>query len=144
MSLLDSLSLSLSLSLSTSISLSIYLSEFNLPLIGSFYVTHAARALQSHDLSGEGIKLWITHILFWPHKDMESSPDEGSFQCRGHLRRQHKHERQYTPGKHSFIPTRPIWNDDNQSPDFNALSNLKICIHSCTIIWLNMHNETQK
>ena len=27
-------------------------------------MTHAARALQSHDLSGEGIKLWITYILF--------------------------------------------------------------------------------
>ena len=29
-----------------------------------FYMTHAARALQSHDLSGERIKLWITYILF--------------------------------------------------------------------------------
>ena len=27
-------------------------------------MTHAARALWSHDLSGEEIKLWITHILF--------------------------------------------------------------------------------
>ena len=27
-------------------------------------MTPAARSLQSHDLSGEGIKLWITHILF--------------------------------------------------------------------------------
>ena len=42
----------------------ISLSKFNVPLIGSFYVTHAARTLQSHDLSGEGIKLWITDILF--------------------------------------------------------------------------------
>ena len=42
----------------------ISLSKFNLPLIGSFYVTHAARVLQSHELSGEGIKLWITDILF--------------------------------------------------------------------------------
>ena len=38
------------------------------------YVTRAARALQTHDLSGVGIKLWITYILFWPHKDMESLP----------------------------------------------------------------------
>ena len=52
----------------------ISLSKFNLPLIGSFYVTHAARALQSHDLSGEGIKPWITDILFLPHKDMEGLP----------------------------------------------------------------------
>ena len=42
----------------------ISLSKFNLPLIGTFYVTHASRALQSNDLSGEGIKLWITYILF--------------------------------------------------------------------------------
>ena len=27
------------------------------------YVTHATRALQSHDLSGEGIKLWIIHTF---------------------------------------------------------------------------------
>ena len=52
----------------------ISLSKFNLPLIGSFYVTHAALALQSHDLSGEGIKLWITDIRFRPHKDMEGLP----------------------------------------------------------------------
>ena len=39
-------------------------SKFNLPLIDSFYVTHVTRALQNHDLSGEGIKLWITNILF--------------------------------------------------------------------------------
>ena len=26
--------------------------------------------------------------------------------------RQHKHERQYTPSRHSVIPTRLIWNDD--------------------------------
>ena len=37
-------------------------------------MTYAARALQSHDLLGEGIKLWITYILFWPHKDMEGLP----------------------------------------------------------------------
>ena len=42
----------------------ISLAEFKLPLIGSFYATHATRALQSHDLSGERIKLWIKYILF--------------------------------------------------------------------------------
>ena len=26
--------------------------------------------------------------------------------------RQHKHQRQYTPRTHSFVPTRRIWNDD--------------------------------
>ena len=41
-------------------------------------MTHTARALQSHDLSGEGINLWIIYILFWPHKDMMSDqPNAG-------------------------------------------------------------------
>ena len=72
------------------------LSKFNLPL----YVTHAARALQSHDLSGEGIKLWITHILFWPHKDMEGLPGWVISPMPGPPPRQHKHERRYTPSTH--------------------------------------------
>ena len=42
----------------------ISLSKFEPPPYRYLYVTHAARALQSHDLSGEGIKLWITDILF--------------------------------------------------------------------------------
>ena len=90
----------------------ISLSKVNLPLIGSFYVTHAARALQSHDLSGEGIKLWITDILFWPHKDMEGLPGWVNSPMPGPPPRQHKHERQYTPSIHPFIPTRRMWNDD--------------------------------
>ena len=90
----------------------IALSKFNLPLVGSFYVTHAARALQSHDLSGEGIKLWITYLLFWPHKDMECLPGWVISPTPGPPPRQHKHERQYTPSTHPFIPTRRIWNDD--------------------------------
>ena len=64
----------------------ISLSNFNLPLIGTFYTIHAARALQSHDLSGEGIKLWITYILFDHTRTLRASPDEWSAQCRGHLR----------------------------------------------------------
>ena len=74
-------------------------------------MTHAARALQSHDLSGEGIKLWITDI-FWPHKDMEGLPRWVISPMLGPPPRQHKHERQYTPSIHPFIPTRRIWNDD--------------------------------
>ena len=31
----------------------------------------------------------------------------------GPTRRQHKHERQYTPNTHSVIQTRRIWNDDD-------------------------------
>ena len=66
-------------------------------------MTHAARALQSHDLSGEGNKLWITYILSWPHKDRAFPVPPP---------RQHKNERRYTPGTHSCISTRRIWNDD--------------------------------
>ena len=75
-------------------------------------MTHAARALQSHALLEEGINLWITYILFWPHKDMEGLPRWGIISMPGPSPRQHKHERRYTPGTHSFIPTRRIWNDD--------------------------------
>ena len=46
----------------------ISISKFNL------YVTLTARALQSHDLLGEGMKLWITYIFFWPHKDNGGPP----------------------------------------------------------------------
>ena len=55
----------------------ISLSKFNRPLIGSLYVTHAARALQSHDLSGEGIKLWITQGHGGPPR-MSGQPDAGA------------------------------------------------------------------
>ena len=41
-----------------------------------FYVTHAARALQSHNLSGEGIKQWTTYILFDHTRTWRASPDE--------------------------------------------------------------------
>ena len=48
-------------------------------------MTHATRALQSHELSGEGINLWITY--FFDHtRTWGASPDEGSAQCIGHLR----------------------------------------------------------
>ena len=90
----------------------ISLPKFNLPLIGSFYVTHAARALQSHDLSGEGIKLRITDTPFWQHEDMEGLPGWVISPMPGPPPSQHKHERQYTPSTHPFIPTRRIWNDD--------------------------------
>ena len=37
-------------------------------------IVRLGAALQSHDLSGEGIEPWITYILFCPHKDMEGLP----------------------------------------------------------------------
>ena len=46
--------------------------------------------------------------------------------------RQHKHERQYTPSSHSVIPTRRIWNDDDDGQMiFGDLGGLKfpdICL----------------
>ena len=76
------------------------------------YVTHATRALQSHDVSREGINLWITYMLFWPHKDMEGLPLWGIRSMTGPPPRQHKHERRYTPDTHSVIRTRRLRNDD--------------------------------
>ena len=59
-----------------------------------------------------GRELWITDILFWPHKDMESLPWWVIARCRGPPPRQHKPVRRYTLSTHPFILTRRIWNDD--------------------------------
>ena len=58
------------------------LPQFNLSFI---YVTHATRALQSHDLLGEGINFGShSPTYFFDHKRTWAvSPDEGSAQCRG-------------------------------------------------------------
>ena len=96
-----------------------------------FYVTHAARALQNHDLSWEGIKLWITYILFLPHKDMEGLPGWVISPMPGLPPRQHKHERQYAPSSHSAITTRRRWDDDDGQMIFGDLGTLKfpdICL----------------
>ena len=53
--------------------------------------------LKRHDLSGDGIYLWITYILFWPHKEMEGLPGWGISSTPGPPPRQHKHEIRYTP-----------------------------------------------
>ena len=86
----------------------ISLSKFNLPLLG----TLRDPCHPGHNLSGEGIKLWITYILFWPHEDMEALPGWVISPMPGPPPRQHKHERQYTPSTHSVVPTRRMWNDD--------------------------------
>ena len=50
----------------------ISLSKFNLPLIGTFtWPTPPGPYRGTTVGGGGGIKLWITYILFWPHKDME-------------------------------------------------------------------------
>ena len=59
---------------------------YNLPLTGVFYVTHAFRALQVQDLLAEGIN-GGSHTYFFDHtRTRRAFPDEGSAQCRGHLR----------------------------------------------------------
>ena len=55
-------------------------------------MTHATRTLQSHDLSGEGIRSGSHVYFFDTTRTWRASPDEGSAQCRGHPR-EHKHER---------------------------------------------------
>ena len=93
-------------------------------------MTHTARALQSHDLSGKGIKLWITDILFWPHKDMEGLPGWVISPMPGPPPREHKHERQYTPSTQSVIPRRRIWNDDYDGQmTFGVLGGPKVSSH---------------
>ena len=51
-------------------------------------MTHAARALQSHGMLGEGINLWFTYCtyFFYHTRTWRTSPDEGSAQCPGPLR----------------------------------------------------------
>ena len=58
----------------------------NLPYIGAFYDNHASRALQTHDLSEEGINFGLHTYFFDQKRTWRASPDEGSAQCRGHLR----------------------------------------------------------
>ena len=92
---------------------SISLSKFNLPLTFKVPLRDPRRpGLTEPRPVREGIKLWITYILFWSHKDMESLPGIVISPMPGPPPRQHKHERQYTSSTHSVIPTRRIWNDD--------------------------------
>ena len=48
-------------------------------------MAHASRALQSHDLSGEGIN-YGSHTFFDHTRTWRASPYEGSAQCRDYLR----------------------------------------------------------
>ena len=94
-------------------------------------MTHATRALQSHDLSGRELN-YGSHTYFCPHKDMEGFPGWVISPMPGPPPRQHKHERQYTPSTLSVIPTRRIWNDDDDAQMiFGDLGGLKfpdICL----------------
>ena len=73
------------------------------PLYRCIYVAHASWALQSHDLSGEGIN-YGSYAYFFDHtRTWRAFPDEGSAQCRGHLRynTNMKVDTQHSP-THSF------------------------------------------
>ena len=61
----------------------------------------------------EGNKLWITYsTYFFDHsRIMKGLPGWVISSTPGLPLRQHEHERRYTTGTHSFIPTRWIWND---------------------------------
>ena len=62
-------------------------------------MTHAARALHSHDLSAEEMQLWITYILFLTTEGHGGPPRMSDISpMPGPPHRQHKHERQDTPG----------------------------------------------
>ena len=65
--------------------------------------------LTEPQLMGEGINSLITHLPFWPHKDMEGLPGWGISSIPGPSPRKHKHERRYIPPFHPFIIIRRIW-----------------------------------
>ena len=71
-------------------------------------MTYANQALQSHDLSGEGINFG-SHTYFFLTTQGHGGPPWISDQLNaGAPPRQHKHERRYTPSTHPFILTRRI------------------------------------
>ena len=102
------------------------------PLIGTFTWPTPPGPYRATTCRGEGIKQWITYILFWPYKDMEGLPGWVISPMPEPPPRQHKHERQYTPSTHSVIPTSRIWKDDDDGQMiFGDLGGLKfhdICL----------------
>ena len=87
----------------------ISLSKFNLPLVGSFtwpMPPGPYRACRGRELNCG------SDILFWPHKDVKGLPGWVISPMPGPPPRPHKHETQYTPSIHPFLPTRRIWKND--------------------------------
>ena len=89
----------------------ISLPEFNLPLIGSFTWLTPPRPYRAKICRGRELNFG-SHTLFWQHENMDGIPGWVISSMMGPLPGQHKHERRYTPGTHSFIPTKRIWNND--------------------------------
>ena len=97
-------------------------------------MTHAARALQSHDLSGRELN-YGSHTYFFDHaRTWRASPDEWSAQCRSHLRDSVNIKDNAHQAHTQVIPTRRIWNDDDDGQMiFGELGGLKfpyICLTS--------------
>ena len=133
------------LNLNNSLNILISLSKFNLFLIGSFYVTHAARAVQNHDLSGRELNCGSQTYFVGHTRTWRASPDEWSARCLGHLR-DSTNMKKNTPSTHSFIPTRRIWNDDDGRQmtfgDLVGLTFPDICLTSEENPGKNLTQET--
>ena len=84
---------------------------FNASFIGAFtWLTHS-RPYRATTCRKRELTLDLKRI-FWPHKDMEGLLGWEISSMPEPPPRQHKHERQYTPGTHLFILIRWIWKDD--------------------------------
>ena len=81
--------------------------KFNLPTYRSIYVALASRALQS----GKGINYRSYTYFFHRTRTWRTSSEEGSAQCRGHLR-ESTNMKYDTPLTYPFVRTRRIWKDD--------------------------------
>ena len=80
-------------------------------------MTHVVRALQTHDLSGEGINFG-SQIYFFDHtRTWRASPDQGSAQCLGHLwdntgmkdDTHHLHTHSFEKGEYEWIIMTAKW-----------------------------------
>ena len=88
----------------------ISLSKLNLPLLGTFTWPTPPGPYRATTCRGRELK-YGEHRYFFDHtRTWRTSPDEWSAQCPHPT--QHKHQRNYT-STHSVIPTRLIWNDDD-------------------------------
>ena len=77
-------------------------------------MTQATQALQSHDLSGEGINSG-SHTYIFDHTTtttLEGLPGWMISPMPGPPPREYKHERRDTPSTHPFVLTRRRWKDD--------------------------------
>ena len=89
----------------------ISLTEFNLPLIGSFTWLMPPEPYWVTTCRGRKL-IFESHTYIFDHTRTWRAPDEGSAQCRSHLR-DRTNMKDDTHQAHTVIPTRRIWNDDD-------------------------------